>query len=205
MNTFTNLSPEDTVYLLKLPYHLAHANMVDELCTLLTDFDFIDHKISTSTPQLLIEDYNLAIQIHIPQLTQNNLQLIQSAIQLSANILTENHTQLAGQLLGRLLSYETPEIQTLLQQAKQYKGSPWLRPLISSLTNPDASKAVSVASDRTLKIWDLHTGGAIASFTADSTLLTCTVAPENTTIVAGDILGCVHFLRLEDIDGVKEE
>ena len=70
---------------------------------------------------------------------------------------------------------------------------------------PDGSKAVSVASDHTLKIWDLDMGGAIASFTADSTLLTCTVAPDNTTIVAGDILGCVHFLRLEDMDGVKEE
>ncbi|WP_104899446.1 WD40 repeat domain-containing protein [Nostoc sp. 'Peltigera membranacea cyanobiont' N6] len=69
----------------------------------------------------------------------------------------------------------------------------------------DGSKAVSVGSDRTLKIWDLHTGGAIASFTADSTLLTCTVAPDNTTIVVGDILGCVHFLRLENMDGGKEE
>ncbi len=81
---------EDAAYLLNLPYHLAYANMDDELCTLLTDFDFIDHKISTSTPQPLIEDYNLAIQPHIPQLAQNNLQLIQSAIQLSANILTED-------------------------------------------------------------------------------------------------------------------
>ena len=70
---------------------------------------------------------------------------------------------------------------------------------------PDDSKAVSVVSDRALKIWDLDTGGAIASFSADSTLLTCTVAPDNTTIIAGDILRCVHFLRLEDMDGVKEE
>lgn len=69
----------------------------------------------------------------------------------------------------------------------------------------DGSKAVSVGSDRTLKIWDLDTGDAIASFTADSTLLTCTVTPDNTTIVAEDSLGCVHFLRLEDMDGVKEE
>lgn len=117
--------------------------MVDELCTLLTDFDFIDHKISTYTPQLLIEDYNLL----------------------------KGHN---SQVLG-----------------------------ISVF--PDGSKAVSVASDRTLKIWDLHTGGAIASFSADSTLLNCTVAPDNTTIIAGDILGCVHFLRLENMDGVKEE
>lgn len=70
---------------------------------------------------------------------------------------------------------------------------------------PDGSKAVSVASDRTLKIWDLDTGGAIAGFSADSTLLTCTVAPDNTTIMAGDISGCVHFLRLEDMDGGKEK
>ncbi len=181
MHTFTNLSPEDTAYFLNLPYHLAHANMDDELCTLLTDFDFIGHKISTSTPQPLIEDYNLAIQPHFPQLTQNNLQLIQSAIQLSANILTEDHTQLAGQLLGRLLNYKTPEIQTLLQQAKQYKGSPWLCPLTPSLTNPDSAFlftlrghqqasisaitvtrdsqiAISASKDKTIKVWNLNTG-----------------------------------------------
>jgi WD40 repeat protein len=70
---------------------------------------------------------------------------------------------------------------------------------------PDGSKVVSVASDRSLKIWDLDMGDTIASFSADSTLLTCTVASDNTTIIAGDILGCVHFLRLEDMDGVKEE
>ena len=70
---------------------------------------------------------------------------------------------------------------------------------------PDGSKAVSVASDRTLKIWDLDKGKAIASFSADSTLLTSTVVPDNTIIVAGDILGCVHFLHLEGIDGGKKE
>ncbi|GAB1537904.1 hypothetical protein NUACC21_05590 [Scytonema sp. NUACC21] len=69
---------------------------------------------------------------------------------------------------------------------------------------PDGSKVVSVASDRTLKVWDLEKGKAIASFSTDSTLLTCTVAPDNTTIVAGDILGCVHILQLEGMDKLEE-
>jgi WD40 repeat protein len=64
----------------------------------------------------------------------------------------------------------------------------------------DGLKAISASSDRTLKIWDLEEGRIIAGFSSDSTLLTCTVAADNATLVAGDILGRVHFLRLEGID-----
>jgi hypothetical protein len=38
----------------------------------------------------------------------------------------------------------------------------------------------------------------IATFTADAPVLSCTVAPEGGSIIAGDALGRVHFLRLEN-------
>jgi WD40 repeat protein len=62
---------------------------------------------------------------------------------------------------------------------------------------PDGRRAVS-ASDTTLKVWDLATGAVIATFTADGDVLAGAVAPDGVTIVAGDALGRVHVLRLEN-------
>ncbi|MEG4082768.1 WD40 repeat domain-containing protein [Microcoleus sp. POL10_C6] len=64
---------------------------------------------------------------------------------------------------------------------------------------PDGKHLVSAASDHTLRVWDLLTGEEITRFTADTSLTCCAIAPEGTTIVAGDRVGQLHFLRLEGI------
>ena len=46
-------------------------------------------------------------------------------------------------------------------------------------------------------MWDLTNGRQIATFTADADVLACAMTPDGRTIVAGDGLGRVHFLRLE--------
>jgi hypothetical protein len=40
------VQPEDVEYGLHLPYHLAMAGMDDDLCDLLTEFEFIEYKLS---------------------------------------------------------------------------------------------------------------------------------------------------------------
>jgi hypothetical protein len=45
-------------------------------------------------------------------------------------------------------------------------------------------------------LWDLETGGSIASFTCDAAALCCAFAGCH-TIVAGDGAGQVHFPALE--------
>jgi WD40 repeat protein len=210
MNSFSNLLPEDTVYLLHLPYHLAHASMDDELCTILTDYNFINHKITISSPQLLIEDYGLtqSSNSQIPEKEKESLKLIQAAISLSENILDEDKTQLAGQLLGRLLLFEMPEIQTTLLQAKQdQQKEPWLRPLTSSLTppgepllrtltghnnwvttvaiTPDGDKFVSASEDATIKIWNLNSGSLINTLTGhNKSINSVAIAPDGKTIIS---------------------
>ena len=62
---------------------------------------------------------------------------------------------------------------------------------------PDGRLAVSGSEDRTLRIWDLKRG-LVAVFTADHAIVSCAMAAEGTIILAGDISGRVHFLRLEE-------
>jgi WD40 repeat protein len=63
---------------------------------------------------------------------------------------------------------------------------------------PDGRRALSASSDRTLKLWDLRTGEALATFTCDSRASCCAYSDALKLIVAGDAGGHVHFLRLEE-------
>jgi WD40 repeat protein len=62
---------------------------------------------------------------------------------------------------------------------------------------PDSRAALTASYDRTLKVWDLNRGALIATFVGDGGFLTCAVSPDGRTVAAGDVLGRVHFLRLE--------
>jgi WD40 repeat protein len=166
--------------------HLSEAKQWDELYNLLTEFEYIDTKICTLGSQPLIEDYDLTFNPDLITFEQglqrkaDCLKLIQGAFRLSAHILEQDKTQLAGRLLGHLMRFDAPEIQGLLSQAKQWKAKPWLRPLTPSLTSPDeplirtltghsgsiwsvavtpdGEQVISGSQDGTLKIWNLNTG-----------------------------------------------
>jgi hypothetical protein len=141
------------------------------------------------------------------------------ASRLSAHHLARDPTLLRGQLHGRLLGVESLEIQNLLRDTGG--RSPWLRCLTPSLTAPggglirtleghlgpvlavamsgDGTRAVSGSGDEMLKVWDLTTGGVVASFAADYPLQCCASSPRGETLVAGDTSGRVHLLRLEGL------
>ncbi|WP_445243060.1 MULTISPECIES: WD40 repeat domain-containing protein [unclassified Microcoleus] len=59
---------------------------------------------------------------------------------------------------------------------------------------------MSGSDDNTLKVWDLLSGNILASFTAESSIACCAIAPDGVTIVAGDESGRVYFLRLEGME-----
>src|SRR4028119_539518 len=133
------MSAEKQSYTLEtLPSSLAERSKGQRLHQLLTDFDFIEAKLELLGVQALIEDYDLARKFDVllsPEESET-LRVIQGAIRKSAHVLEKDKTQLAGQLLGRLLDFEMTDIQGLLEQAKQWKDSLWLRPLRANLERP---------------------------------------------------------------------
>ena len=62
---------------------------------------------------------------------------------------------------------------------------------------PDGLTAISASDDNTLKIWDLLSGQEVASFSGDGGFNCCAILPDGVSVVAGDVSGRVHFLRLE--------
>jgi WD40 repeat protein len=66
--------------------------------------------------------------------------------------------------------------------------------------SPNGQHAISVSEDCTLKVWGLFDGKVIASFSGESPLISCAVALDGVTIIAGEKSGQVHLLRLEECE-----
>ena len=192
---------------------MAQADRRGELRALLLDYAWLEAKLRATDVNALLRDFDALAG-------DPAAGLVQGALRLSAHVLAKDHTQLAGQLTGRLGHEEDAEVRALLPQARAQTTAPWLRPLTPSLTRaggplvrtleghaeavhgvavtPDGKRAISASEDNTLKVWDLATCAVVATFTADGPVLACAVAPDGGTIVAGDALGRLHFLRLEN-------
>jgi WD40 repeat protein len=169
-----------------LAHHLAEGHRVEQLREILLDFDWMQRKLEATDITALVADYDyLADQ-------DRECRLVQGALQLSAHVLTSNHgkTQLAMELLGRLLASNSLSIQALLCQAAQSRNSAWFCPIRASLIPPggpllrtlsghihgvhavaitaDGTHAVSASEDHTLKVWELKTGRMLHSLEGHS-------------------------------------
>jgi WD40 repeat protein/serine/threonine protein kinase len=156
-----------------LPSHLHQVGRTEEARAVLFDFQFIQAKLEVTDANALIADYE-----HWTD--EADLQLVESAIRLSAHVLARDSRQFAGQLTGRLLGTQLTSIQALLQRAAEKNAGVWLRPLTPSLPEPrgplirtledhagwvtavsitpNGQHAISASHDRTLRVWDLEKG-----------------------------------------------
>ncbi|MCP4544666.1 MAG: hypothetical protein GY832_46795 [Chloroflexi bacterium] len=173
----------DTYGLRHLAVHLFVSGQTETLQGLLFNFDWLQAKLDATDIAALLADSK-----HLPD--DENVQLVQEAIRLAAHILAWDKTQLAGQLLGRLLSSKEHNIQVLLKRAREWQGASWLRPLMPTLMPPggpllrtltghtdgvdavavtaDGRLAISASNDETLRVWDLERGEELGTFTGHS-------------------------------------
>jgi WD40 repeat protein len=72
------------------------------------------------------------------------------------------------------------------------------RAVEASAVSADGRFIVSGATDNTVRLWSGGTGKAITNFTVDAMVTACAIVPSGVDIIAGDSLGRVLFLRLEE-------
>ena len=63
---------------------------------------------------------------------------------------------------------------------------------------PDGQCVVSASADNMVKVWQLETGEVLATFTCERAARCCAFSDALNVIVAGEVGGHLHFLRLED-------
>ena len=71
----------------------------------------------------------------------------------------------------------------------------WVSDGVVVAVTPDGRRAVSASDDHTLCVWDLESGEELAMIVLDGEVLAVAVAPNGTTIVAGDAGGNVYCLE----------
>lgn len=205
------LACDDAYGLRHLPTHLHLGGMEHELHELLLTYSWLQARLNETDVATLVADLDLAS-------TEAGVALVRDALRMSAHVLSADKGQLWSQLYGRLLGVDDEAIRRLLST---WPAGAWLRPLRPSLAAPggplvrtlagygdwvnavavtvEGQRAVSASDDKTLKVWDVATGHLIATFAGDGATRACAVTGDG-TIVAGDALGQVHFLRLEGME-----
>ena len=69
----------------------------------------------------------------------------------------------------------------------------------------DGQLIISASDDYTLRIWSIESGEFVNSFSGESPFLAVAVSSLDRRVVAGDLLGNVHFFRLEGIQKTENE
>jgi WD40 repeat protein len=199
--------------------YLVEARQAEQMCRLLTSFNFIEAKISLSSPQALIDDYELASNsdLLVANEVMTDLNLLRDTLRLTAHILIEDSSQLPGQLLGRLMSFKGSVIQKLLEQIHRWHSTSWLRPLTPSLMQPsgflqntfedylapfvitpDGQSVISASLDGFLKLWNLNTGEVIRSLNDSGLVQWLVLLPNGSQLLTATDDGVLKVWNLKD-------
>ncbi len=132
---------EDDGYFFRhlITHHLQHRP--EEIRQLLLDFRWLQAKLDATDVKALLWDFE-SVQGGEAG-TRDPLRLVESAIRMSAHILVEDKTQLAGQLLGRLLSFVSPPAVGLSEYRYFWEKIPLLGPYLPKYSQTPTKKATS--------------------------------------------------------------
>jgi WD40 repeat protein len=155
-----------------LAAHLIGAGGTAELRELLLGFGWLKAKLEAAGVTPILDDYAAAP-------SDPSCDLVRDAVRTSAHVLAFDARQLAGQLLGRLLSEDDEEIRQLVARATRSQEGPWLRPLRATLRPPRGplkrtladhspwiralamcpdGRTLAAAHGKILKFWNIETG-----------------------------------------------
>jgi WD40 repeat protein len=160
-------------------YHLHHSGRHDQRRALLLEPRWLSAKLHATEIHSLLADFEQVAD-------DRALGLIRDALRLSAPAVSADPQQICGQLNGRLLGRDEPEIVAFREAAAKTPASAWLRLLHPTLDAPggmltmtlvghegevtalaaDAEQRVlfSASSDGTVRVWDLREGRLLQIF-----------------------------------------
>jgi WD domain, G-beta repeat len=191
--------------------HLGGAGEVDAARSLLADPAWLSNKLHRLGIQLVLADYAT-----LPH-RDGALDLINAALTVAAPALARNPRELAAQLLARLAPGDAAGLDEFLSRARGVLSPPTLTLSRPTVTPPgaelrrfeghenavtsvavlaDGRRALSASDDRTLRLWDLETGVALARLIFDAVTTTLALSPQQGRIVVGDGLGRIHVVEL---------
>jgi hypothetical protein len=112
----------DGYYHQHLLWHLKESGYVKEVEALLLDFRWLVARLQASDVWGVLSDCALCPD-------NRAVEVLCQALNLSLDALCSDKAQVAGQILGRLTGFRVPELQKLVEAARDYRSTPWLRPL----------------------------------------------------------------------------
>jgi WD40 repeat protein len=197
--------PDDGYFFQFLPYHFSQAGRVENVKDLFLDFLWLRAKLDATDVNTLFGDYSI---LDLVQEQNRPFALIQSALQLSAHVLSQDKSQLAAQLMGRLLDFDLTETQSLLDSVNTHQDASWLRPLTANLLppgsglvrtlqghakeigavtiTPDGNHIISASWDNTLKVWEVSTGQEVRTLKGHtSDVNAVAITPDGKHVVSG--------------------
>ncbi|MGD8238788.1 MAG: DUF4062 domain-containing protein [Armatimonadota bacterium] len=87
---------------------------------------------------------------------------------------------------------------TVAEASKGHSGS------INCVTvSPDGQWIVSASRDQSVRVWDCHLARCVTTFTGESPMQACAVAPGGATIFAGEGQARIHILRLMGVGNIR--
>jgi hypothetical protein len=121
--------PNDGYFHDHLAQHLCAAGRLEEVRTLLTDFNWLYVRISQQDLTRLLGDFRF---IKDDEASHS----IENVLNAAADIIFKDASQLAGQLVGRLQTDSSPATRRFVDQIREWRAQTWLCPTSPSLLPP---------------------------------------------------------------------